>query len=113
MHHQGRMEYTLITPITGASPKIETRVLGLDTAKGESRMIVVDPGVWKFARLLPEDLVDDVKAKEGCLMTMLLVPGFSIEDHEFMTPESLNALFGGVEGGDEWIRRFSGHVWKN
>ncbi|KAJ8095747.1 hypothetical protein PM082_022854 [Marasmius tenuissimus] len=111
MHHQGRMEYTLITP--GSPPKIETKVLGSDTSKGESRMIVVDPEVWKFARLLPEDLEDEEKAKEGCLMTMLLVPGFSLEDHEFMTPESLKALFDGVEGGEEWIRKFSDHVWRN
>ncbi|KAK1216431.1 hypothetical protein PQX77_020951 [Marasmius sp. AFHP31] len=111
MHHQGRMEYTLITP--GSPPKIETNVLGSDTSKGESRMIVVDPGVWKFARLLPEDLADEERAKEGCLMTMLLVPGFSLEDHEFLTPESLKALFDGVEGGEEWIRRFSDHVWRN
>ncbi|KAL0060101.1 hypothetical protein AAF712_013118 [Marasmius tenuissimus] len=111
MHHQGRMEYTLITP--GSPPKIETKVLGPDTSKGESRMIVVDPEVWKFARLLPEDLADEERAKEGCLMTMLLVPGFSLEDHEFMTPESLKALFDGVEGGEEWIRKFSDHVWRN
>ncbi|KAL0571988.1 hypothetical protein V5O48_009968 [Marasmius crinis-equi] len=113
MHHQGRMEYTLITPSPGSPPKIEKKVLGTNTSKGESRMIVVDPGVWKFARLLPEDLQDEQKASEGCLMTMLLVPGFQLEDHEFMTPESLKALFEGVEGGEEWIRTFADHVWKN
>ncbi|KAG7093113.1 hypothetical protein E1B28_009398 [Marasmius oreades] len=112
IHHQGRMEYTLITP--GSPLKIEKKILGTDTANGESRLIVVDPGVWKFARLLPEDLKDEARAKEGCLMTMLLVPGFDFEDHEFLTAEGLESLFGGgAQGGKEYIQAFSDHVWKN
>ena len=108
MHHQGRMEYTLITPIPGQPPKIKKKVLG-----PENRLIVVEPGVWKFARLLPEDLKDEEKAKQGCLMTMLLVPGFSLDDHEFLTKETLEELFKGVEGGEEKIKEFEAHVWKN
>ncbi|KAK7040763.1 hypothetical protein VNI00_009669 [Paramarasmius palmivorus] len=108
MHHQGRMEYTLITSIPGQPPKIEKKVLG-----PENRLIVVEPGVWKFARLLPEDLKDEEKAKQGCLMTMLLVPGFSLDDHEFLTKETLEELFKGVEGGEEKIKEFEAHVWKN
>ncbi|KAF9258500.1 hypothetical protein L218DRAFT_964417 [Marasmius fiardii PR-910] len=111
IHHQGRMEYTLITP--GSPPKIEKKILGTDIANGESRLIVADAGVWKFARLLPDDLKDENRAREGCLMTMLLVPGFDFEDHEFMRMEDLVSVFEGVEGGEEHIRAFSDHVWKN
>ncbi|EEB98952.1 hypothetical protein MPER_01448 [Moniliophthora perniciosa FA553] len=102
MHHLGRMEYTLITPASTPerAPKIEKKVLG-----PENRLIVVEPGVWKFARLL--------EGEENCLMTMLLVPGFSLEDHEFLTMDSLKALFEGAEGGEERIKEFEAYTWKN
>ena len=83
--HQGRAEYTLITPgVAGKPPTIEKKVMGTNTAAGELRMLFVGTGVWKMSRLLPEDLAlgttPEKADKVGCLIHEVVVPGFHWED---------------------------------
>lgn len=77
--HQGRAEYTLITPTF--PPTIEIKVMG--TNPGEQRQLLVGTGVWKRSRILPEDRAlaktTADQDKVGCLITEVVVPGFHWE----------------------------------
>lgn len=77
--HQGRAEYTLITPTF--PPTIEVKVMG--TGPGETRQLLVGTGVWKRSRILPEDRAlaktTADQDKVGCLITEVVVPGFHWE----------------------------------
>ncbi|KAH8111969.1 RmlC-like cupin domain-containing protein [Phellopilus nigrolimitatus] len=115
--HQGRAEYTLITPgADGKPPTIETKIMGTDAANGELRMLFVGTGVWKMSRLLPEDLALGTTPKEqnkvGCLITEVVVPGFHWEDHQFLTRANLEALFDGVDKKEEKIKLLAPYVKK-
>ena len=115
MLHQGRAEYTLITPVPGGPPKVEVKVIG--TGPGEHRQLLVGTGIWKKSRILPEDITlgksDQEKDKVGCLITEVVVPGFHWEDHAFMKKRQLEELFRGVEGGEDAIAEFSKYVKKD
>ncbi|KAK7034785.1 hypothetical protein VNI00_012192 [Paramarasmius palmivorus] len=102
IHHQGKAEYTTITPIPGHPPRIEKKILGPDTAAGESRFLTFGSEVWKMARLPP--------GSEECLLSLVVVPGFHWEDHEFLTKEGLEELLAGVEGGEENIADFGKYL---
>ena len=110
--HQGRAEYTLITPVPGGTPKVEVKVMGV--GPGEHRQLLVGKGVWKKSRILPEDVglgkSDEEKDRVGCLITEIVVPGFHWEDHVFMQKHHLDGLFKGVPGGDKFIAEFGDHV---
>ncbi|KAJ7768384.1 RmlC-like cupin domain-containing protein [Mycena metata] len=94
VHHQGRAEYTLITPRAGGgAPLIERHVVGADVANGESRLLIVGTGVWKMSRLLEKD-VQEKPGEAGCLITEVVVPGFHWEDHAFMTKTVFRELMG-------------------
>ncbi|KAF8958410.1 RmlC-like cupin domain-containing protein [Flammula alnicola] len=107
--HQGRAEYTLITP--GNPPTIEQVVIGTNTAAGEKRLLVVGTGIWKRSSLLQEDIqkakTDAEKDATNCLITEVVVPGFDWEDHRYMDMATLKELFEGVEGGEAKIDEFS------
>lgn len=115
MLHQGRAEYTLITPVPGGQPKVEVKVMGI--GPGEHRQLLVGTGVWKKSRILPQDVAlgksDHEKDRIGCLITEVVVPGFHWEDHAFMEKRHLDELFEGVEGGEDFIAKFANHVKKN
>lgn len=116
--HQGRAEYTLVTPgVTGKPPMIEKKVMGTNAAAGELRMLFVGTGVWKMSRLLPEDLAlgttPEKADKVGCLIHEVVVPGFHWEDHQFLTLEKLEALFEGSPDKEEKIKLFAPHVKKS
>ncbi|KAF7972287.1 hypothetical protein HWV62_42820 [Athelia sp. TMB] len=103
--HQGRAEYTLITPSSSPnSPPTITRVtMGADPARGEVRQLLVPTNVWKMSRIPPADLecaTQEEKDKTGCLITEVVVPGFHWEDHVYMTEKDAEELWAGVEGGD-------------
>jgi predicted cupin superfamily sugar epimerase len=104
--HQGRAEYTLITP--GNPPVIEKKVMGTNVRVGEQRQLLVGTGVWKMSRIPPEDLkaptTQDEKDRTGCLITEVVTPGFHWEDHKFLTLEELKELFKDVEDGKEKMR---------
>ncbi|OSD07898.1 hypothetical protein PYCCODRAFT_1441729 [Trametes coccinea BRFM310] len=96
--HQGRAEYTLITP--GSPPTIERKVMGPNIHAGESLQLLVPTGVWKMSRLLPEDLALAKSSKSedqwGCLITEVVFPGFAWEDHGFLTREEFERLWDGA-----------------
>lgn len=110
--HQGRAEYTLITP--GNPPTIEKKIIGANTAAGETRLLLVDTGVWKMSRILPEDLAaaktDEQRKNVGCLITEVVVPGFHWEDHKFLTMGDLQDLLKDVPDSESIISDLSGHV---
>ncbi|KDR67502.1 hypothetical protein GALMADRAFT_283484 [Galerina marginata CBS 339.88] len=112
--HQGRAEYTLIKPTH--PPVVERVIIGTDTSAGEVRMLLVDTNVWKMSRLLPQDVERPKSRNEedssGCLITEVVVPGFHWEDHQFLTQAVLQALFEGVDGGEERVREFSAFLKK-
>ncbi|KAH9849669.1 RmlC-like cupin domain-containing protein [Lenzites betulinus] len=96
--HQGRAEYTLITP--GSPPTVEKKVMGPNIHSGEVLQLLVPTGVWKMSRLLQEDL-DAASANAsqdrcGCLITEVVFPGFSWEDHGFLTRATFRELWGDV-----------------
>ncbi|KAJ7040813.1 RmlC-like cupin domain-containing protein [Mycena alexandri] len=85
VHHQGRAEYTLITPRAGGgAPLIERHIIGSDVENGESRLLIVGTG----------GDVQDKAGKAGCLITEVVVPGFHWEDHAFMTKKVFRELMG-------------------
>ncbi|OJT10828.1 hypothetical protein TRAPUB_12640 [Trametes pubescens] len=96
--HQGRAEYTLITP--GSPPTIEKKVMGPNVHAGELLQLLVPTGVWKMSRLLQEDLdaasSNASQERCGCLITEVVFPGFAWEDHGFLTRSTFDALWGGA-----------------
>jgi len=103
--HQGRAEYTLITP--GNPPKVEKKIIGPNLHKGETLQLFVGSNVWKKSRLLPEDVEaaknDPEKQKRtGCLITEVVFPGFHWDDHQFMKIQHLKELWGDSPGWEEY-----------
>ncbi|KAK7691548.1 hypothetical protein QCA50_004947 [Cerrena zonata] len=104
--HQGRAEYTLITP--GNPPRVETKVIGPNIHAGETLQLLVGSNVWKKSRLLPEDVsaakADPTKQPHtGCLITEVVFPGFHWEDHAFLTESGLKELWGGQPGWEDFL----------
>ncbi|KIY52207.1 hypothetical protein FISHEDRAFT_35863 [Fistulina hepatica ATCC 64428] len=110
--HEGRAEYTLIKP--GNPAVVETKIMGVNAAAGELRQLIVGTGIWKMSKLLDDDIqaakneVD--KARLGCLITEVVVPGFHWDDHRFLDHDSLRLLFTDSAEGDQLIKRFSPYV---
>jgi uncharacterized protein len=104
--HQGRAEYTLITP--GNPPVIEKKLMGTNVKAGEQRQLLVGTGVWKMSRIPPEDLAaaktQDEKDRTGCLITEVVTPGFAWQDHKYLTLEGLQELFKGQKNWDEKVK---------
>lgn len=88
--------------------------MGTNTAAGETRMLVVGTGIWKRSSLLDEDLrkarTQNEQEQTNCLITEVVVPGFDWEDHVYMYKDTLEKLFEGVEGSDDWVNEFSQFV---
>ena len=117
--HQGRAEYTLITP--GNPPNVERKVrdcrhicnfgtrklmvlqvMGPNIHAGEVLQLIVPTGVWKMSCLLAEDRAaasskEDEKERYGCLITEVVFPGFAWEDHCFLTREEFDGLWDGSD----------------
>jgi len=118
VHHQGRVEYTLINPRpsgVGAdwAPEVTKYVMGADHGKGELRQFFVGSGVWKMSQLPAQDLAAaEASARErtGCLITEVVSPGFVWEDHEWMTMDILKDLFRDSPNAKEEIARFAPYV---
>lgn len=120
VHHRGRSEYTLITPHPasadkGWTPNMAKRVIGENTASGETRQLFVGGGVWKMSQIPDEDME---KVKEGrigvdqvgCLITEVVSPGFHWEDHEWLTMDGLRELFAGAPNAEAEVARLSKFV---
>ncbi|KAF8208130.1 hypothetical protein K438DRAFT_1813458 [Mycena galopus ATCC 62051] len=110
--HQGRAEYTLITP--GNRPTVEKKVMG--TGPNETRQLLVGTGVWKMSNLLPEDLAqaktEEEKRNLGCLITEVVVPGFHWVDHKFLRHAELLDLLKDVPNKARLISELAPHVKK-
>ncbi|KAJ7684582.1 RmlC-like cupin domain-containing protein [Mycena polygramma] len=110
--HQGRAEYTLITP--GSPPTIEKKIIG--SGPGETRQLLVGTGVWKMSKLLPEDIMqaktEEEKRNLGCLITEVVVPGFYWEDHKFLTKDGLVELLESVPDKEALISALTAHLKK-
>ncbi|KAF9042909.1 RmlC-like cupin domain-containing protein [Panaeolus papilionaceus] len=110
--HQGRAEYTLITP--GNPPKIEKKVMGTNLEVGETRMLFVGTGIWKRSTIPEKDMkaatTDEEKDATNCLITEVVVPGFDWHDHEYMRVEDLKELFADQPNGKALIEEFSQFV---
>ncbi|KAI0674196.1 RmlC-like cupin domain-containing protein [Trametes maxima] len=97
--HQGRAEYTLITP--GGPPTVEKKIMGPNIHAGELLQLLVPTGIWKMSRLLEQDLNttatsrSDAKETTGCLITEVVFPGFAWEDHDFLTRKKFEELWDG------------------
>ncbi|KAJ3573605.1 hypothetical protein NP233_g2327 [Leucocoprinus birnbaumii] len=93
--HQGRAEYTMIIPET--PPKVEKKIMGNNISAGETRLLIVGSGVWKMSKLMDEELsyarTDEDKGKVNCLITEVVIPGFTWEDHHIVTEVELANLF--------------------
>ncbi|GAA5994336.1 Cff1p [Rhodotorula paludigena] len=100
--HQGRARYTLVRPTTdGSKPEIKHVVMGADSEKGETRQLVVEGGWWKASEVPEEDLKEGKEDETGCLISEVVVPGFSFDDHKFLTKKGLVELYGGDESAAE------------
>ncbi|BGP15129.1 hypothetical protein JCM10213v2_003084 [Rhodosporidiobolus nylandii] len=95
--HQGRTLYTLVKPLPadapeGALPEIKNVVMGEDSSKGEASEIPA------------EDLASGDKDSVGALISEVVVPGFSFEDHQFLSEEKLVELFRGNKDAEGFKR---------
>ncbi|GAA5841470.1 hypothetical protein JCM11251_007150 [Rhodosporidiobolus azoricus] len=111
--HQGRARYTLIKPLPpsapeGAVPEIKHVVMGADSSKGEVRQLVVEGGWWKASEIPTDDLAQGDPDTTGCLISEVVTPGFSFDDHKFLTSAGLVELFRGDEKaeGVEELRQY-------
>lgn len=89
--------------------------MGTEKAAGETRLLIVEGGVWKMSEIPQKDLVaaeGDVKATDrtGCLITEVVTPGFDWEDHVFLTRERLEALFEGDPEKEKRIIEYGNRV---
>ncbi|ORY31265.1 RmlC-like cupin domain-containing protein [Naematelia encephala] len=106
--HQGRALYTLINPTT--PPTIYRIVLGHDTSLGEVPQLYVPGGWWKASEIPEEDrlLLDAPDAKEGlgkelkdsigCLISEIVIPGWTPEQHVFLDEDKLKSMWAGKDG---------------
>ncbi|GAA5914772.1 hypothetical protein JCM6882_002739 [Rhodosporidiobolus microsporus] len=82
--------------------------MGADTSKGEVRQLVVEGGWWKASEIPAEDLATGENDTTGCLISEVVTPGFSFDDHKFLTSAGLVELFRGDEKaeGVEQLRQY-------
>lgn len=133
IHHAGRALYTLIAPPTGpgAEPVVYRVVMGSDPSKGEVTQLFVPGGWWKASEMPKEDLLlldaanaAHLKERLGCLISEVVVPGWTPEQHQFLTEEKvylnhdhnrygsaddqLKAMWGNSKGWETYIPYLSG-----
>ncbi|OJJ98784.1 hypothetical protein ASPACDRAFT_1857281 [Aspergillus aculeatus ATCC 16872] len=114
--HRGRGRYVLLredAPVTGDEDEdeangegrgrgrskgkgqatVETFVVGMDTQHGERMQWVVEGGVWKGCFLETRDIESDHgNGFEGMLISETVMPGFEMEDHEFLTRTKMEEM---------------------
>ncbi|RMZ68326.1 DUF985 domain [Pyrenophora seminiperda CCB06] len=88
---RGRARYIIIhADEPGEKKRVETFVVGHDVAKGERMMWVVEGGKYKASFLVGEEEGEGGSLRRigGCTV----VPGFELEDHDFLTMEKFKSL---------------------
>jgi len=98
IHHAGRALYTLIAPPTspGSEPIVRRIVMGSDPSKGEVTQLFVPGGWWKASEMPKDDLLlldnshaEGLEERLGCLISEVVVPGWTPEQHQFLTEEKV------------------------
>ncbi|RHZ64711.1 cupin domain-containing protein [Aspergillus thermomutatus] len=99
--HRGRARYVIIHADLatqaraehGGTAPVTSFVVGPDLEKGERMQWVVEGGKYKGCYLLPDSPSENGDGgSEGLLITETVVPGFEFEDHEFMSPQTMERL---------------------
>ncbi|GHJ87444.1 hypothetical protein NliqN6_3846 [Naganishia liquefaciens] len=107
VHHSGRSLYTLIKPPSSASerPLVKRVVMGSNLAAGELLQLYVPGGWWKASEIPAEDLQDveeEQKDRVGCLISEVVCPGWTINQHKFLTRAKLQDMWKGESGWEEF-----------
>jgi predicted cupin superfamily sugar epimerase len=94
-HHQGRALYTLIRPPTDSTsrPEIKHVVMGSDLEAGEVLQLFVPGGWWKASEVPVKDLEEkdeEARSRVGCLISEVVVPGWTPEQHQFIDLEKVS-----------------------
>lgn len=101
IHHAGRALYTLISPSAdkGKGPTVRKVVMGSDLSKGEVTQLFVPGGWWKASEIPEDDLrllkdpdSDALKEHIGCLISEVVVPGWTIDQHSFLTEDKVGRI---------------------
>ncbi|KAF5309505.1 hypothetical protein D9619_012341 [Psilocybe cf. subviscida] len=88
--------------------------MGTNIGAGEVLQLFVEGGWWKASEIPPED-VESVKKSEvdpervGCLITEVVVPGWTLEQHGFLTLQTLKDMWNGKDGWQEYQRFLRSH----
>ncbi|KAK4033228.1 RmlC-like cupin domain-containing protein [Parachaetomium inaequale] len=108
--HRGRGRYVVIHPGSRGRDRrvrIESFVVGLDRARGETQRWVVEGGKYKATFLLPDldqNGEEGATSGEGMLVSETVMPGFEFFDHEFLEGTKLEGLVGREwAGGLGWL----------
>lgn len=99
IHHSGRALYTLIKPPSSPTekPTIKRVIMGSNLAAGELLQLYVPGGWWKASEIPSADLKGmegEQKDRVGCLISEIVCPGWTIDQHKFLTKEKVS------RGGD-------------
>ena len=98
IHHAGRALYTLIAPgaRVGEAPIVHRIVMGSNLAAGEVTQLFVPGGWWKASEIPDEDLLlldapgaGDLRERVGCLISEVVVPGWTLDQHQFLTTDKV------------------------
>ena len=99
VHHAGRALYTLIKPPSSPQtlPDIRRIIMGSNIATGEVTQLFVPGGWWKASELPEEDLLlltapgaePGLNERIGCLISEVVVPGWTIEQHQFIDEDKV------------------------
>ncbi|KAJ9094119.1 hypothetical protein QFC19_008071 [Naganishia cerealis] len=113
IHHSGRSLYTLIKPPSSEEQKpiVKWVIMGSDIAAGELLQLYVPGGWWKASEIPSEDLAnasEEEKKKVGCLISEIVCPGWTIEQHKFLTKEKLQDMWHGETGWEEYQKYLRG-----
>lgn len=98
IHHSGRSLYTLIKPPSSPDEKpiVKRVIMGANIAAGELLQLYVPGGWWKASEIPAEDLekasAEDANDKVGCLISEVVCPGWTIDQHKFLTKEKVSRL---------------------
>lgn len=81
-------------------------MLGLNVEEGEVPQLFVPGGWWKASELPDEDVRlasgPDGKERVGCLITEVVVPGWTPDQHIFIDEDKLKGMWNGKAGWEEF-----------
>lgn len=100
IHHSGRSLYTLIKPPStpDEKPIVKRVIMGSNIAAGELLQLYVPGGWWKASEIPAEDLANasDAQERVGCLISEIVCPGWTIDQHKFLTKDKVGTAASGI-----------------